>query len=393
MLMVLVFVLCGLIPDLYADTIRVGKSGPAPFNVRRLGCLMPLSGAYGSYGQNARKGFDLAYRIFAADGNNSGLQIIYKDTASDPVKTKQAVRELADMGVSAIIGPVGPAEDAAKEAQLRGIPIITLTGKEGITDVGNCVFRHFLTQTMQVKAVTGYAFNILELKRFAVLYPDEPYGRDMKKLFENEVKRRGGVLVAAESYSPKSSDFGAQIKKISGAADSASSVVKRRLGDGGADAMIGFDAVFIPDSGEKVGLILPQLAFYDVGDVYLLGTNLWHSDKLVSMAGKRLDLAVVPEGFFPQSAEPHVIRFVERFKAAYGSDPGYIEAVAYDTAMMIFRVILQKPASHRDVRMFISNLRDVRCVTGLTSFDETGEAMKSLYLLMGGPEGFREIPR
>jgi len=367
------------------------KTVSSPFNVKRIGCLLPTSGTYANYGVSAQRGVDLAYLTFIANGNNTGLQIEYRDTGSNPAKTKQAVRELAELGVAAIIGPVGPAEDAAKEAQLRGIPIITLTGKEGITSLGDSVFRHFLTQTMQVKSVTEYAFNTLELRRFAVLYPDEPYGRDMMKLFTSEVKRRNGVVVAAESYAPKTTDFGKQIKKIIGV--SGKKEIAHDPNKEWPETMVGIDGVFIPDTAETVGLILPQLRFYDVNDVILLGTNLWHSDKLVSMAGKYLPQAVIPEGFFAESEEPQVARFVERFMEAYNSKPGFVEAIAYDTALMAFHVIAQKPASYSDFKRMLVDLQSVRGVTGITSFTETGEAEKMLYLLRGNPDGFVEISR
>ena len=47
-----------------------------------------------------------------------------------------------------------------------------------------------------------------------------------------------------------------------------------------------FDAVFIPDTYNMVGLIAPQLRFYGIEDVLLLGTNLWHSGHLMEMARK-----------------------------------------------------------------------------------------------------------
>ncbi len=380
-----------------AENGAVKPKAPVPtmkkvsFNGTRLGCLMPMTGSYAAYGASARKGVDLAFLSFVASGNPAGFKVEYRDTGSDPARTRQAVRELADLGVTAIIGPVGPAEDAAKEAQALGIPIITLTGKDGITALGDQVFRHFLTQSLQVRSVADHAFNILELRRFAVLYPDEPYGRDMTKLFEAEVKRRGGMVVAAEAYAPKTTDFGKQIKKILGTSGK-NTLTKTREADN-PEAMIGIDGIFIPDSAETVGLILPQLRFYDVNDAVLLGTNLWHSDKLISLAGKYLAQAVIPEGFFAESDEPQVTAFVERFREAYDTAPGFVEAVAYDTALTALEVMSMKPASRKDFRRLLVGMDSVRGVTGVTDFTESGEAEKMIYLLRGNADGFMEIVR
>lgn len=362
-----------------------------PYNVKRVGCLLPLSGTYAAYGESARKGVDLALLTFRGNGKGRDFRVEYRDTGSDPARTRQAVRELAELGVAAIIGPVGPAEEAAKEAQAQGIPIITLTGREGVPQAGDFVFRHFLTQNVQVKSVTEYATGVLDLKRFAMLYPDEPYGRDMARLFELELKRRGAVLVAAESYAPKTTDFGKQIKKI--IASSSKHADPKETRAEGATPRSGIEGFFIPDSAETVGLILPQLKFYDVNETVLLGTNLWNSDTLVSLAGQYLQHAVIPEGFFAESTEPQVVRFVERFREAYEGKPGYVEAVAYDTALIVFHMMNREPTSHEDFRQTLLDMGNVRGVTGVTSFSENGEAEKTIYLLKGGPEGFVEIPR
>lgn len=359
------------------------------YNVKRVGCLLPLTGAYAPYGESARKGVDLALLTFRANGRGEDYQVIYKDTCSDPEKTRLAVRELADLGVSVIIGPVGPAEEAAKEAQIHKIPIITLTGREGVTELGNFVFRHFLTRDIQVKSVVDHVAGLLNIERFAVLYPDEPYGRDMAKLFELEVKKHGSSVVASVSYTPKTTDFGTQIKKI--ISESNQQAVTKKAEPDGDERKSGIECIFIPDSAETVGLILPQLHFYDVNETVLAGTNLWNSDKLVSLAGQYLQYAVIPEGFFEASSEPQVKRFVERYLAAYEGKPGYVEAVVYDTALIVFHIMAREPVSHDDFRKALIEMGNVRGVTGITSFTENGEADKTVFLLKGSPKGFVEI--
>ena len=66
--------------------------------------------------------------------------------------------------------------DAAKEAELQKIPIITLSQQDNIPEVGDFVFRNFLTPRMQVSALVSYAINNLLVDRFAILYPREKYG-------------------------------------------------------------------------------------------------------------------------------------------------------------------------------------------------------------------------
>lgn len=364
------------------------------FDLFLVGCLLPTSGKYESYGARAQKGFDLAYNDFSVDAESPVVRVIYRDTGSDPEKTRQAVREFAEMGVAAIVGPIGTVEVAAEEAQLRGVPIITLTGKEDITSMGDYVFRNFLTRRMQVKSVVSHAFEVLGLNSFAILYPDEKYGLDFMNLFWDEVDKYNGDVVGVEVYKPGSTDFAKPIRKLIGmhyrkAEDPVdedeltnSDTASEDEAEKGMAPVVDFDAVFIPDSSAEVGLILPQLSFYDVGDVYLIGTNLWHSPELIERAGKHAVHSIIPDGFFAGSSDPYVQQFVDSFRGAFDEEPGFIEAISYDSAMIVFNTIknggIETSSAFKD-RLF--ELKDYKGVTGSTSFDGTGDAWKQLYLL------------
>ena len=62
--------------------------------------------------------------------------------------------------------------------------------------------------------------------------------------------------------------------------------------------MVDFDVLFIPEAPQMAALILPQLAYYDIRDVYLAGTNLWHSSQLIELAKDYAQNAVMVDGFF-----------------------------------------------------------------------------------------------
>ncbi len=372
-----------------AETLKE-KLTSTDFDLFLVGCLLPTSGKYASYGNKAQMGFDLAYNDFTVNPENPVTRVIYRDTGSDSEKTREAVRELSELGVAAIIGPVGTVVEAAEEAQLRGIPIITFTGKDDIAETGDYVFRHFLSRKMQVQSIVSYSFEVLGINNFAVLYPDEKYGQDFMNIFWDEINKYNGDIVGIESYPPGSTDFAKQIRKLTGmhykyAPDP---VDEDTANDPTAEAVpemkpvVDFDALFIPDTSSQVGLILPQLSFYDVGDIFLLGTNLWNAPELLERAPKEAESAIIPDGFFAGSSELEVQSFVTGFRNAFDEDPGFIEAVAYDSAMMIFDVMkngnVTTPAEFRD-KLFEMN--DFKGVTGITGFDASGNAWKELFLL------------
>ena len=360
-----------------------------------IGCLLPMTGKYATFGQQAYNGIEYALSRLAKQEGVDTIRILLKDTGSDPQKTRQAVKELAEGHVAAIIGPIGTVDEAARSAQEFKIPIITLTQKDGTTAIGDYVFRNFLTPQMQVNALVSYAVGTLGLKRFAILYPAENYGYTHMKLFRDAVTAAGGSITGAEAYQPGQTDFAAAIKKLAphaGAASSPAPVAGNENGfSGGGTGLSDFDAIFIPDSPEKAGLIIPQLAYYDVKDVVLLGTNLWHSDKLIQMAKENIHNAIIPEGFFDKSASGHVRQFVSGFTAAYGNTPGFIEAVSYDTAVLLFELATRSDIRDgEDIRRELLAMPPFEGVTGKTVFDQNREAVKDIYILKIFQGGFQE---
>jgi len=392
-----------------------------------IGCLLPLSGPYKIYGNGALKGIELAFNQFNAKNPQRSIKIIVKDTASDSAKSVVAVKELFEENVAAIIGPVVTSGSAAREAQNYGIPIITLTQKDDIPEIGEYVFRNFITPDMQVKALVSYAAGKLGLKRYAILYPDEKYGETFMNLFWDEVIAHEGKVVGVESYRPDGTDFADPIKKLVGlyyevpeelknidetakekeTDEGKENIVETLLSplddeseswdmkeDKESEAIVDFDAIFIPDAPKKSGLIIPQLAFYDVKDTYLFGTNLWHSDNLIDMTYKHAQGAIMPDGFFAESKSENVKQFVDSYNEIFHQKPGFIEAAAYDTALILFQIVSRPDVRFRSViKNELKRLDGFQGVTGLTSFDHNGDTIKHLYLLQIRGQRFVELER
>ena len=391
-------------------------TGQIVYNRNTIGCLLPLSGRYQAYGERALKGIEIALAKYNNQIGTSEIKLIVKDTGSKPKTVVKAVEEVIQAKVAAIIGPLVSADLAAEIAQKNGIPIITFTQKEKITDIGDRVFRNFLTPEMQVKRIASYAVEVLGAKNFVILYPAEKYGDTFMNIFWDEVINHGGRIVGAEAYNPAHTDFAEPIKKLIGLyydtppdlleivrppkeeeaeQDEQEEKPWRDRGqreEEGPEPIIDFDAIFIPDAPTKAGLIVPQLAFYDIENVYLLGTNLWHSAKLIEMAKDYVQGAIMPDGFFPDSRNSQVREFVDLFEQTYATTPGVIEATTYDTAMMLFQIINRSEiVSRTAIREELLNIRDYPGVTGLTSFDQNGEAQKELSLLRIEGDGFIEL--
>ncbi|MGD2188222.1 MAG: penicillin-binding protein activator, partial [Desulfobacterales bacterium] len=98
----------------------------ALFNRYTIGCLLPLSGPYQAVGFRALKGIEMALDRFSTPVNGPLMNIVVKDSGGSPEQTRMAMQELIDEQVAAIIGPIVTADVAAREAQEKRIPIITL---------------------------------------------------------------------------------------------------------------------------------------------------------------------------------------------------------------------------------------------------------------------------
>jgi ABC-type branched-subunit amino acid transport system substrate-binding protein len=228
----------------------------------------------------------------------------------------------------------------------------------------------------------------------------------------------GGTVVGIESYKPNQTDFIVPIKKLvgiyyeipedlkpendpdiafqvdgtSGQSDEQTLEEDNEEVEDEPAAIVDFDAVFIPDAPGKVGQIVPQLAYFDIKDVYLLGTNLWHSDSLIKIADQYVQGAVMPDGFFAQSASSRVQKFVKSFEETYQETPDFVAAVVYDSAMILFDVLSRPHIRYRtEIRDELLKLESFPGVTGTTRFDENGNVLKKMHLLRIKGKRFVEL--
>ena len=360
-----------------------------------VGCVLPLSGRYQAYGDRVLRGLVMAAQdLRSMVPGARDIQVIIRDSGADPDLAVAAVRDLVlDHRVAAIIGPLSrvAAEAAAKEAEKLWVPIITLSQKEGVSEIGGYVFRYFLSNEQQARALVEYAVLGLGYRRFAILYPNDNYGTRLVQLFWDQVDRLGGEIRGVEAYEPSQTDFADQIKKLVGLYyPRPESEIPDQFRKGVATAnlaeellpIVDFEAIFIPDGYNQVGLIAPQLAYHDVTGIRLLGTNLWNSPKLVEMAAPYLQDSVFVDGFFAESNLPLTSQFVARYQESFGDKPGYLEAQAYDTMRLLVDGLHQPGVTSRPLlRNALLGIQALSGVAGAASVGPDGEVHKPPFLI------------
>lgn len=326
----------------------------------------------------------LAAGIFETtqDNKNPTPEIIIRDTRDDPVATAKAVEELAlNENVAGIIGPLLSitAMDAAKKAQELKVPVITLSQKDGLTSAGDYIFRNFLLPSEQAKAAAAYAINKLNYKKFAILYPNNPYGIELANLFKEEIKKDKGEIVAEGQYKEGQTYFGKEITQLFKINETEKKEGRRKIKI--FEPAVTADALYIPDYFDTVGLIAPYLAYYNIKDVKLLGVSGWNSPRLIELGGKYVEGAVFVDGFFAGSKRAMTAQFVNNFKNIYAAEPGIIEAQAYDATKIIIDAIIRGNGKKEEIRVELAHVKDFPGATGDITFNKDREAVKELFIL------------
>ncbi len=374
------------------------------FDRQTIGCLLPLTGKYAMFGERALNGIQLAIDALSSRYSQQ-LNLVVLDTKADPKVAAEGVQKLYEKNVAAIIGPLLAEQDAGVVAQRLKIPLIALTQKNEFPLMGDYLFANFISPEMQVETLGNYLFNQLGLETVAILYPDERYGRRYMELFWDVADKHKVRVTGVESYDGTKTDFSEPIQKLTGEFYPVPDVLLPKAPEEpdvkAVDAdkdepeiKIDFQALFIPDSPSRLNLILPQLAFNDATGMYLAGTNLWHHKSLLEGAKGYYSRAVITDGFFSSSRNPVTLQFTRTFESLYGENPQFLEAIAYDTTMILFQTALSFGIDSREaLKNELSSRRLFEGVTGLTTFDPEGVAQRELFLITIKNGQFVEISR
>jgi len=415
----------------YADSARgVLKAAqePGPLNPRLLGIVLPLTGDLKGFADQALNGIALTLDL---QGRGS-LMVDVVDTKGEPDAAADAVDQLAQRGAIAILGPLGIAEGlaAATRAQQLGIPLLSLSRAEGLTALGEYIFRDMPTSSAQARAVAEYAQKKLNAKSFGILHPDSTYGDEMARYFWDAVDAGGSEVRAFEHYPLRTTTFKPFVQHMVGRSpadleerqqfsDEVEKIMKEikdpyrrrkavnQLRNQQAP-VVDFDAMFIPDSARTVRLIAPAIAAEDVittgcdtkelevvkrttkneqlRTVQLLGTSLWDSSDLVderSGVARYVQCSIFVDVFFANSERPATKKFVDDFNSAYRRSPGFLEAHAFDAATILKRVLDERrPQSRDDLRAALASLsKPFEGAAGDTVFGKDREAQKPFFWL------------
>jgi len=355
--------------------------GISQINPRAIGVILPLSGRLAQHGKRFLKGIALATQIFNPSLEQAfSVELHLIDSKDDPDIARRGVEELATKHkVIAIIGPAqgDTALAAGKEADALGVPIITLTQLEEVTEIGPMVFRNFITPRDQANTLASYATTALRCYKFAILYPDHEYGKKFADAFQEEVIKSGGEVVISQAYPPQQVDFREEISKIR--------KVRQNI-----------DAIFIPDSYRVVANVAPQLIYHGVTHIQLLGSHEWNSPRLIEFTRHQpssIEGAVFTDAFFAQSRAQAVREFTEEFYTTFEESPDIFEAIAYETAEVVLSILKEKRVLTREsLQNELANLKNHPSFSGYLHISPDRSFKRPLFILQVMDGQITDIP-
>ncbi len=313
--------------------------------------LAPLSGPHAGFGQallNAAQMalFDLSG---APDGGPGALEIALapRDTGGTPEGALRAAQEAIDSGARLILGPVfsSEVEAVAPLTRARGVPLVAFTNDYAVA--GDDVYVLGFTPELQFERVVNYAAG-RGATRFAALVPDSVYGNRITAALQNAVRNLNAQVTRVETYDPQLTTQGvspvvrrlanynqrhaallAQRKELAAKGDEASRAALRRLERVETLGDVEFDAVIIPESGDRLKVIAPLLLFYDIDPrrVHALGPLEWDSPETWT------EPALVG-GWYPAPAEESHRVFQQSYRQTYGQTPPPRASLGYDATAL-----------------------------------------------------------
>ncbi|MBI2500271.1 MAG: ABC transporter substrate-binding protein [Deltaproteobacteria bacterium] len=357
------------VPSAHALLAEIGKREAG---VRqKVGVVLPLSGRLSVYGESVLHGLECAAGIFEPCRGDLDLILEIRDTEGDPQK---AIPE-----VVSIIGPLSQseAEVAAPIAERLEIPLVALSQKPKLPEVGRYIFRNFLTIADQVATVVHYACQELNQKEFAILYPQGEGGQEYLKEFERDVGDCGGTVIAKESYALEAADFLGPLRNL-----------KLARQDYNVEKKNPFDVLFFPGTYRQIPDLMSGLSFLKMDQILVLGGAGWDHPELTTIKEPGLEKAVFVNGFYARSEEFRTKDFNASFKASYDLEPTLLEAYAYDSLRLLGSVLRGRPGITRpDLQEALTGVKNFEGVTGNISFNEEGDARRSLLMRKGMPGG------
>jgi len=307
----------------------------------RIGLLVPLSGKNFEIGQSIIKSVRLAVNKI----NKPSIEIIPRDTGSNPEITFEAAKELAKSGVKIIIGPVFN-ESLIYLDKLNEITFLSLTNKND--NFSKNVINAGINATSQLNAIKKF-IKLNKIKRTIFLTPDLSFKNEIEtaisnskiKILKNYIYDTDPTKLTKQiekitRYEIRKQNLEDEIVRLKKSDQNNKERLIERLKKKDTLGSVNFDSVVISDFDESLKSVTTSLLYTDVSpkDKYFITLNQWFDKSLLKETSSQ-------PLYFPSANKNNYDEFSSQYYKKYNQYPNQLSFLSYDLIGLIYYLILQ----------------------------------------------------
>ena len=318
----------------------------------RIGLLVPLSGQNKEIGKSIVKSTRLAINKI----NNSSIEILPRDTASNPDTTFENAKELSESGVKIIIGPIFNKNliylDQLKDTLFLSLTNKTIDNPKNIISVG-------INAKSQLNTIKKFQ-KLNDLKKTIFLIPKEKYKEEIEiainqskinntkvYYYDSDPTKLTKQIEKITRYSIRKQNVKDEIKRLEKSDETNKEKKIENLKKRDTIGKIGFDSVIISDFGKNLKSITTSLLYTDVlpTKVYFITLNQWFDESLLK------EISSQPI-YFPSINKENYDIFIKNYYEKFEEYPNQLSFLSYDVVGLIYYLINENNFSF-DKKMFL----------------------------------------
>ncbi len=307
----------------------------------KIGLLLPLTGKDKDVGNSIVKSVRLAINKI----DNINIEIIPKDTASDPKTTLKNAKELYESGVRIIIGPVFN-KNLIYLDQLQDIIFLSLTNK--IIENPKNIISAGINATSQLNTIARFQ-KLNKLKNTIFLIPEENHKKEIQlAIRQSKIKKKKVYYYKTDptkltnqiekitNYRQRKQNVEDEIKRLENSEESNKISKIENLKKRDTIGRLNFDSVIISDFDQTLKSITTSLLYTDVSpkNIYFLTLNQWFDESL--LYEKNLQPI-----YFPSINKKNYDKFIEDYFDKFDEYPNQLSFLSYDLIGLVYFLIAQ----------------------------------------------------
>ena len=310
-------------------------------NKIRIGLLVPLTGDNAEIGQQIIK----ATRLALKDINSDKLEILPKDTSSDPKKTLRSALELDNLGINLVIGPVFYKNLTYLE-QVKNLTFLSFTNKT--LNLPKNVISTGINSTSQLNTIKKF-IDQNEIKKTIFLIPKLNYDLEVREgLKRSKIKARKKYYYDIEptkltkqiekitNYEVRKQNLIDEISRLEKSDDPVKERKIKNLEKRYTIGEVNFDSVVIADFDESLKSVITSLLYTDVSpkDKHFITLNQWFDESLLK------ETASQPI-YYPSINKKNLEKFNNKFFKQFNETPNHLSLLSYDLVGLIYYLSLK----------------------------------------------------